>query len=85
MEQYSDRGTLDKYITVLTDFYTGRENHNIYSAEKYEYDENSIIQRVIYAIGIANMNMITEEKYNLIRDGNNRICFCNPSKQSDAI
>ncbi len=83
LEQYSDRGILDKYITVLPDLYTGRENHNIYSAEKYKYDEYDILQGVTYATGIPNMNLITEEKYNLINDCNNGICFCNPSKQSD--
>lgn len=83
LEQYSDRGILVKYITILPDFYTGRENHSIYSAEKYEYDEHNILQRVIYATGIPNINLITEEKYNIINDSNNRVCFCNPSKQFD--
>lgn len=80
MEQYSDRGIVNKYITVLPDLYTGRKNHNIYSAEKYEYDENDILNSVIYATGIPNMNLITEEKYNVIRDSNNKVYFCNSSK-----
>jgi hypothetical protein len=73
MEQYSDRGTLDKYITILPDLYTGRENHSIYSSEKYEYDENNILRKLIYATGIPKMNLLTEEKYTVVYDNNDII------------
>jgi hypothetical protein len=73
MEQYSDSGTLNKYITILPDLYTGRENHSIYSSEKYEYDENNILRKLIYTTGIPKMNLLTEEKYTVVYDNNHII------------
>lgn len=70
MEQYLDSGTLDKYITVLPDLYTGNENHSIYSSEKYEYDESNTLRKVIYASGIPKLNLISEENYYVVYDDN---------------
>ncbi len=69
LEKYSAIGLLGKYLTVLPDFYTGEQNHSIHTSEKYEYDENNQIAKVVFVSGgVPKLKLLQEEMYTVLRD-----------------
>lgn len=60
MEEYAADGKIRKYVTILPDLTSGKEKHEIYTAEKYSYNDAGLLTQVTFASGNLLQKSLTE-------------------------